>query len=133
MSEGSGDTANLTFAALTHLNPNPGHILVTGQNFDIDGFGWPVIKHHTSPPNVEYIVGNEANKPDLIRFGVFVAGMRELLCQFAIVREDYQPLAIRVETSDRVQITLDSHQVAHRTPFLLVLSADRGDDPHWLV
>src|SRR5450755_617731 len=97
MSEGSGDTANLTFTALTHLNPNPGHIFVTGQYFDIDRFGWPVIKHHTAPPDVKYIVGNEANKPDFIRFGVFIARMRELLRQFAIVRENNQPLTIGVE------------------------------------
>src|SRR5689334_13756546 len=55
MTECVSDTPNLTLAALAHGDANPGRVFVAGQDFEIDGLGWAVVKYDSAPPDFEYL------------------------------------------------------------------------------
>jgi hypothetical protein len=64
------------------------------------------LDYHTAPPVIYLFFRDIAIDQYLVGFGMIVTGMREAMCQRAIIGEEHQTLAAQIETANGIQMSL---------------------------
>jgi hypothetical protein len=118
----------LPLFALSHGDLQHGFPCPAACDFDDAGGGTSLFKEDTRLPALHCFGSRKPADQDAVGLGMAKTWMAEFLCQFTIIGQHHQPIAICIESPDGEEMPFERQHIAHRIAF--VARYLRGDCQH---